>query len=229
MRIKEMTESERPREKMTLNGPESMSNGELLAILIGWGTKGVSAVDIAQSLLKLTGGSLIKLSQMTLGQLQTVYGLGGVKAVTVEAALELGRRFVEESMTIEKISIISPSQIYRMMRPALKGLSKEECWAVYLNSANYVLSREKISAGGLNSTLIDVKTVASAALEKKAVSVILVHNHPSGNPRPGPEDIRQTASLKNALTSLSIDLVDHVVICDDCYYSFADETVYENI
>lgn len=227
MRIKEMTESERPREKMSANGPENMSNGELLAILIGWGTKGVSAVDIAQNLLKLAGGSLIKLSQMTLGQLQTVYGLGGVKAVTVEAALELGRRFVGESMKIEKISIISPSQVYRMMRPAMKGLVSEECWAVFLNSANYVLAREKMSTGGLNSTLVDVKTIAATALEKKAVSVILVHNHPSGNPRPGKEDIRQTELLRQALTALSISLTDHVVICDDCYYSFADETVYE--
>ena len=226
MRIKEMTENERPREKMVLNGPEKMSSGELLAILIGWGTKGVSAVDIAQSLLKLAGGSLIKLSQMTLEQIQAVYGLGGVKAVTVEAALELGRRFVEESMHIEKTSIISPSQVYGMMRPAMKGLATEECWAVFLNSANYVLSREKMSSGGLNSTLVDVKTIAAMALEKKAVSVILVHNHPSGNPRPGKEDIRQTELLRQALTALSISLTDHVVICDDCYYSFADEMVY---
>ena len=101
------------------------------------------------------------------------------------------------------------------------------CWAVFLNSANYVLAREKMSTGGLNSTLVDVKTIAATALEKKAVSVILVHNHPSGNPRPGKEDIRQTELLRQALTALSISLTDHVVICDDCYYSFADETVYE--
>ncbi len=227
MRIKEMTENERPREKMVLNGPEKMSSGELLAILIGSGTKGVSAVDAAQSLLKLAEGSLIKLSQMTLRQIQSVHGLGGVKALTVASALELGRRFVEESMHIEKISIISPSQVFGMMRPAMKGLATEECWAVFLNSANYVLSREKMSAGGLNSTLVDIKTIAATALEKKAVSVILVHNHPSGNPRPGKEDIRQTELLRQALTALSISLTDHVVICDDCYYSFADEMVYE--
>lgn len=221
-----MTENERPREKMILNGPEKMSNGELLTILIGWGTKGVSAIDVAQNLLKLADGSLIKLSRMSLQQLQTVYGLGGVKAVTVEAALELGRRFVEENMNIEKISIISPSQVYAMMRPAMKGLETEECWAIFLNSANYVLAKEKMSAGGLNSTLIDVKTISASALEKKAVSVILVHNHPSGSPRPGQEDLRQTEALKTALTSLSISLTDHIIVCDDCFFSFADDTLY---
>lgn len=226
MKIKEMTENERPREKMILNGPEMMSNGELLAILIGWGTKGVSAVDAAQNLLKLAEGSLTRLSQMTLQQIQTIHGLGGVKAVTVEAALELGRRFVEENMRIEKTSIISPAQVYNMMRPVLKGLTKEECWVVFLNSANYVIAKKKMSTGGLNATLIDIKAISVSALEKKAVSVILVHNHPSGNPRPGTEDLRQTGLLKQALTSLSIDLMDHIVVCDDSYFSFADDTLY---
>lgn len=226
MKIKEMTENERPREKMILNGPESMSNGELLAILIGWGTRGVSALDIAQTLLKMADGSLIKLSQMTLAQIQGVHGLGGAKAVTVNAALELGRRFVEENMGIEKTSIISPAQVYGMMIPSMKGLMEEECWVIFLNSANYVISRDCMSTGGLNSTLFDVKKIAAAALEKRAVSVILVHNHPSGNPRPSPGDMKQTAALKDALNSLSIALTDHIVVSDDSYFSFADDCVY---
>lgn len=226
MKIKEMTENERPRERMILNGPQKMSNGDLLAILVGSGIRGVNAMDVAQNLLKVADGSLIKLSQMTLQQIQTVNGLGGVKAVTVEAALELGRRFVEENMSIEKVSIISPAQVYRMMRPAMKGLTMEECWAVFLNSANYVISKDRMSTGGLNSTLVDIKKISAAALEKKAVSVILVHNHPSGNPRPGTEDLKQTSALKQALSSLSIALVDHIVVCDDSYFSFADDTLY---
>lgn len=226
MKIKEMTENERPREKMILNGPESMSNGELLAILIGWGTRGVSALDIAQTLLKMAEGSLIKLSQMTLAQIQGVHGLGGAKAVTVNAALELGRRFVEENMGIEKTSIISPAQVYGMMIPSMKGLMEEECWVIFLNSANYVISRDCMSTGGLNSTLFDVKKIAAAALEKRAVSVILVHNHPSGNPRPSPGDMKQTTALKDALNSLSIALTDHIVVSDDSYFSFADDCVY---
>lgn len=211
---------------MILNGPESMSNGELLAILIGWGTRGVSALDIAQTLLKMAEGSLIKLSQMTLAQIQGVHGLGGAKAVTVNAALELGRRFVEENMGIEKTSIISPAQVYGMMIPSMKGLMEEECWVIFLNSANYVISRDCMSTGGLNSTLFDVKKIAAAALEKRAVSVILVHNHPSGNPRPSPGDMKQTTALKDALNSLSIALTDHIVVSDDSYFSFADDCVY---
>lgn len=226
MKIKEMTENERPRERMILNGPQKMSNGDLLAILVGSGIRGVNAMDVAQNLLKVADGSLTKLSQMTLQQIQTVNGLGGVKAVTVEAALELGKRFVEENMSIEKVSIISPAQVYRMMRPAMKGLTMEECWAVFLNSANYVISKDRMSTGGLNSTLVDIKKISAAALEKKAVSVILVHNHPSGNPRPGTEDLKQTSALKQALSSLSIALVDHIVVCDDSYFSFADDTLY---
>lgn len=227
MKIKEMTESERPRERLVQNGADKLSDGELLAILIGSGTRGMSAVDTSRTLLSLADGSLTRLSQMPLSRIRSVKGLGGVKAVTVAAALELGRRFIAEDMKIEKLSIISPAQVYRMMKPVMKGLTEEECWAVFLNSASYVISRERMSKGGLNSTLIDVKLIAAMALQKKAVSVILVHNHPSGNPRPGKEDLRQTAALKTALSSLSIDLTDHVVVCDDSYFSFADETMYE--
>lgn len=227
MKIKEMTEKERPRERLEQAGADKLSDGDLLAILIGSGTRGMSALDTSQALLSLAGGSLTKLSQMPLVQIRSVKGLGGAKAVTVAAALELGRRFVAEEMKIEKLSIISPVQVYRMMKPVMKGLTEEECWVVFLNSANYVISRERVSTGGLNSTLIDVKLIAAKALQNKAVSVILVHNHPSGNPRPGKEDIRQTAAVKTALSSLSIDLTDHIVICDDSYFSFADDTLYE--
>lgn len=227
MRIKEMAEAERPRERMMGSGPSNMSNGELISILLRTGIKGESAVEMAQRLLAKAGGSLTKLSQMNLKQFQSINGFGGMKALPIMAALELGRRFLDEGMAIEKLSVISPAQIFRMMKPALKGLTYEECWAVFLNSANYVISRERMSSGGLNSTVIDVKSIASIALTLKAVSVILVHNHPSGNPRPGNEDIRQTEILRLALSSLSISLVDHVVMCDDSYFSFADDTVYE--
>lgn len=204
-----------------------MSNGELLAILLRTGVKGMSALELAQSLLARADGSLVRMSRMPIDDIRSIYGLGGMKAVPIVAALELGRRFIEEGMSVEKMTIVSPSQIFRLMRPALKGLQSEECWAVFLNSAHYVIAKERMTAGGLNSTIVDIKVIAAEALARKAVSVILVHNHPSGNPRPGAEDIRQTEMLRQALTSLSISLVDHIVICDDSYYSFADETVYE--
>lgn len=227
MKIKEMTEKERPRERLVEKGAGDLSNGELLAILLRTGVKGASALELAQSLLAKVDGSLVKMSQMPMEAIRSVYGLGGMKAVPIVAALELGRRFFEEGMQVDKLTIVSPSQIYRLMKPGLKGLQNEECWAVFLNSAHYVISKERMTAGGINSTIVDIKTIAAKALARKAVSVILVHNHPSGNPRPGTEDIRQTELLRQALTSLSISLMDHVVICDDCYYSFADEMVYE--
>lgn len=227
MKIKEMTETERPRERLVEKGAADLSNGELLAILLRTGIKGASALELAQNLLVEADGSLVKMSQMPLERIRGIYGLGGMKAVPIVAALELGRRYFDEGMQVDKLAIVSPSQIFQLMKPALKGLQKEECWAVFLNSAHYVIAKEKMTAGGLNSTIVDIKTIAAEALARKAVAVILVHNHPSGNPRPGAEDIRQTELLRQALTSLSISLMDHVVVCDDSYYSFADETVYE--
>ena len=227
MKIKEMTETERPRERLVEKGAADLSNGELLAILLRTGIKGASALELAQNLLAEADGSLVKMSQMPLERIRGIYGLGGMKAVPIVAALELGRRYFDEGMQVDKLAIVSPSQIFQLMKPALKGLQKEECWAVFLNSAHYVIAKEKMTAGGLNSTIVDIKTIAAEALARKAVAVILVHNHPSGNPRPGAEDIRQTELLRQALTSLSISLMDHVVVCDDCYYSFADDTVYE--
>ena len=228
MKIKELTEGERPRERMLEYGPEALGTGELLAILLRSGTAGESAVELAQRLLALAGGSLVQLSQMPLERLRSLRGLGGTKVLPVIAALELGRRFLSEKSRVEKISIIAPAQVYRLMKPSLKGLETEECWVIYLNSARYIIGREKVSTGGLSATILDVKKIASSALDRKAQSLILVHNHPSGNPRPGSEDLNQTRALRNALDSLSIALLDHIVFCDDCYYSFADELVYRD-
>jgi DNA repair protein RadC len=228
MKIKELTEGERPRERMVKYGPEALGTGELLAILLRSGTKGESAVELAQRLLALAGGSLAQLSQLPLERLRKQRGLGGAKVLPVLAALELGRRFMEESSRFEKISIIAPSQVYRLMKPVLKGLETEECWVIYLNSARYITGREKVSTGGLNSTVFDVKKIVSSALDRRAQSLVLVHNHPSGNPRPGAEDLEQTKALHRALDAMSIKLLDHVVFCDDCYYSFADELIYRD-
>ena len=227
MKIKELSEGERPRERMMEFGAESLGTGELLAILLRSGTRGESAVELAQRLLSLAGGSLVQLSQLPLERLRAQRGLGGTKVLPVLAALELGRRFMAEQTRLDKIPVIAPAQVYRLMKPELKGLDTEECWVLLLNSARYVLARRRISSGGLNSTIIDVKRIAALALEHKAQSAILVHNHPSGNPRPGSEDKAQTLSLKRALDAFNIRLLDHVVFCDDSYYSFADETVYE--
>lgn len=228
MKIKELTEGERPRERMVKYGADALGTGELLAILLRSGTQGESALELAQRLLALAGGSLVQLSQLPLARLRSLRSLGGAKVLPVLAALELGRRFMEESSRFEKIPIIAPSQVYRLMKPSLKGLETEECWVIYLNSARYVTGREKVSTGGLSATIFDVKKIVSSALDRKAQSLVLVHNHPSGNPRPGTEDFDQTMALRRALDSMSISLLDHVVFCDDCYYSFADELVYRD-
>jgi DNA repair protein RadC len=133
---------------------------------------------------------------------------------------------MSEESRLEKVPIIAPAQVYSMMKPVLKGLETEECWVIYLNSARYVIGRECVSTGGLNATILDVKRIVASALERKAQSVVLVHNHPSGNPRPGMEDLSQTQALRRAMDSMSISLLDHVVLCDDSYYSFADEMMY---
>ena len=226
MKIKELTEGERPRERMMEYGAESLGTGELLAILLRSGTRGESAVDLAQRMLALAGGSLVQLSRIPVDRLRAQRGLGGTKVLPVIAALELGRRFMAEESRLDRIPVVAPSQVYRLMKPVMKGLETEECWVIYLNSAKYVISRECVSSGGLSSTIMDVKRIASSALEKKAQSVVLVHNHPSGNPRPGQEDIRQTQLLHDALAPLQIGLLDHVVFSDGRYYSFADEMVY---
>lgn len=227
MKIKELTEGERPRERMVKYGPEALGTGELLAILLRSGTRGESAVDLAQRLLALAGGSLVQLSQIPLERMRAHRGLGGAKVLPVLAALELGRRFISEESRLEKIPVIAPAQVYRMMKPVMKGLETEECWVIYLNSARYVIGRECVSSGGLNATILDVKRIVASALERRAQSVVLVHNHPSGNPRPGSEDLNQTLALRRAMDSMSISLLDHVVLCDDSYYSFADEIVYK--
>jgi len=227
MKIKELTEGERPRERMMEYGAENLGTGELLAILLRSGTRGESAVDLAQRMLAMAGGSLVQLSRIPVDRLRAQRGLGGTKVLPVIAALELGRRFMAEESRLEKIPVIAPAQVYIMMKPELKGLETEECWVIYLNAAKYVISKECVSSGGLNATIMDCKRIVASALDRKAQALVLVHNHPSGNPRPGSEDIRQTAALRAALKPFSIELVDHVVFSDDSYYSFVDETVYK--
>ena len=212
---------------MMEHGAESLGTGELLAILLRSGTRGESAVDLAQRMLALAGGSLVQLSRIPVDRLRAQRGLGGTKVLPVIAALELGRRFMAEESRLEKIPVIAPAQVYIMMKPELKGLETEECWVIYLNAAKYVISKECVSSGGLNATIMDCKRIVASALDRKAQALVLVHNHPSGNPRPGSEDIRQTAALRAALKPFSIELVDHVIFADDSYYSFADETVYK--
>lgn len=226
MRMKDLCKDDRPREKMIQKGAESLSNAELLAILLRTGTGSKNVVDLARELLDSADKSLRELAGMSIEKLCEVNGVGQCKAVTVAAAFELGRR-ISYTDSLERIYVSSPRVVFRIMAPNLKGLDHEECWVLFLNRANYILGKERMSVGGMDSTVIDVKTILRRALERKASGVILVHNHPSGNAMPGKADISQTASLKKALGICDIQLIDHVVVADGCWYSFADEQLNE--
>ena len=223
MRLKELCLDDRPREKLLEKGPSALSNAELLAIMIRTGTGKMNAVDVARALLKAADGRLNSISDMPLERLCSVSGIGKSKAAAIAAAFELGRRSSVELVVQDKVSVSSPKIVFRMMLPLLRGLDHEECWVMFLNRANYVLGKERMSVGGMESTVMDVKAILRRALERKAAGVILVHNHPSGSALPGQADIRQTGILKKALQTCEIQLIDHVVIAEDSWYSFADE------
>ena len=230
MRMKDLCLDDRPREKMVEKGSAALSNADLLAIMIRTGTGRMNAVDVARALLAEAEGRLNSIADMSMERLCSVSGIGPSKAVTIAAAFELGRRCAMELSVPEKVAVTSPKIVFRMMLPLLRGLDHEECWAIYLNRANFVLGKERMSVGGLESTVMDVKAILRRALERKASGVILVHNHPSGNAMPGYADIKQTGALKKALQTCEIQLIDHVVIAEDSWYSFADERlVSENM
>lgn len=212
---------------MFSKGAGAMSNAELLAILIGSGTKDENVLEVSNKLLKISGGKLSDIASMDPGQITSVNGIGKNKYAAIAAAFELGRRCALEEPGIEKNSITSAGMVYRIMIPHMKGLDHEECWVLLLNRANYVIHKEMIGLGGITSTTVDTKIIMKKALDKKACGIILVHNHPSSNPRPGKMDMEVTSSLKKASQTFDISLIDHVIVSDDSYYSFAEDRVIE--
>lgn len=226
MKIKELCADERPREKMFSKGAGAMSNAELLAILIGSGTKNQNVLEVANRLLATVEGDLSRIAAMDPSEVMAMDGIGRVRYTSIAAALELGKRCCLDARGIEKVPVCSPRTAYRLMIPVMKGLKHEEFWLILLNRANYVLRKEMVSRGGISSTVVDSKLIVKRALDTHATGVILVHNHPSGNPRPGREDLVQTKDIKKALGTFDISLVDHIIVCDDSLFSFADEEVY---
>ena len=227
MNMKEMGADERPREKMLAFGPGVLSNAELLAILLRTGTGKENALDVSRNLLRAAGGSLTELSSMTVTGMKLIPGIGRLKAATVMAAFELGRRFAFEEFPYEKTPLTSAAEVYRLMFSTLKGLDHEQCWVVYLNRSNFVIDKVKISDGGFNETTVDVQMIIRGALERKAAGLVLVHNHPSGNPQPGKMDIVLTGRLSRAAKVMNISVIDHIIFSDSAYYSFEEETLHE--
>ena len=226
MRIKDLCVDERPREKMLSKGAGAMSNAELLAILIGSGTRKENVLEVANRLLSSADGNLSRIADMDKTKVMAMDGIGKGRYASIAAAFELGRRCCLEDPGLEKVPLCDPAMVYKMMLPRMKGLDHEEFWIIYLTRANYVIHKEMLSMGGLSATVVDPRLVVKKALDKRACGIIMVHNHPSGNPMPGMEDLAQTAAMKKAASTFDISITDHVIICDDRYYSFADDKVY---
>ena len=212
---------------MIERGASSLSNAELLAILLRTGTGKQNVLEVAQTILAKVDGELDALAGMSVDMLCETKGVGTSKAVALAAAFELGRRWFSEDGVAKRRKITGPEDVFRMMYPLLRDLDSEECWVIYLNNANLCLGKEKLSTGGPDSTVLDSRVVLRKAFEKKASGVILVHNHPAGNAYPSPADIAKTKAIKNALKACEMSLIDHVVIGSSNYYSFSDECLVD--
>ena len=199
-----------------------MTNAELLAILIGSGTRKENVLEVANRLLARVDGKLSGIASMDPCEMTAMEGIGSVRYSSIAAALELGKRSCLEDPGIEKNPVCSPTTVFRMMLPVLKGLEYEEFWIILLNRANYVICKEMISLGGIGATVAEPRQIVKRALDKHATGLILVHNHPSGNPEPGEADKARTSAMKKAANTFDIALLDHVIITDGCYFSFAE-------
>ncbi len=220
--IKKWAEDDRPREKLLQKGKLSLSDSELIAILLGSGSKNESAVELSKKILASVQNNLNQLGKLSVQQLCKFKGIGPAKAVGIVAALELGRRRrLEEALEQKKIS--SSQSVFEIMQPVIGELSHEEFWILYLNNSNKVIEQFQISKGGITGTLVDVRITLRKALELGAVSIILVHNHPSGNLKASEADKQLTKKLKTASESLDIKVLDHIIVTEKSYLSFADE------
>lgn len=222
--IKQWAEADRPREKLLQKGKQSLSDAELLAILIASGNREESAVQLSQRILLDSENKLNNLGRLSVKQLTRFKGIGEAKAITIVAALELGRRRRSESAS-EKKKITSSDVAYEIMQPIIGDLNHEEFWILYLNNSNRVLQKLQLSKGGITGTLVDVRIAFKNALESGATSIILAHNHPSGTLKPSQADIKLTKKLKIAGESLDIKVLDHLIITQNNYFSFANEGI----
>jgi DNA repair protein RadC len=220
--IKQWAKDDRPREKLLLNGAENLSNSELLAILIHNGTKEKSAVDLGKEVFRLGKDNLNELGKLTVKELTKIKGIGAAKAITIAAALELGRRR-HASGSLEKATVSSGNEIASYLRTALKDYRHEVFAVMFLNQANKVNHFEVISEGGITGTVADPRIILKKALEHDAVSVILSHNHPSGSLKPSRADEMLTGKIKEAAKYFDIRVIDHIIVSEDGYFSFADE------
>ena len=220
--IKYWAEDDQPREKLMLKGKAVLSDAELIAILIGSGSRNESAVELSKCILKSVDNNLNALGKLSLQQLMNFKGIGEAKAVTIAAAMELGRRRRDEN-TVELKKITSSKAVFEIMQPLIGELPHEEFWILYLNNSNKVIYKTQLSKGGITGTVVDVRLAFKLALEHNATGIILVHNHPSGALQASEPDKQITRQMKLAGHSLSVNVLDHVIVTEKAYLSFADD------
>jgi DNA repair protein RadC len=222
--IKQWAKDDRPREKLLLKGAESLSDSELLAILIGNGTRSKTAIDLAKEILILGKNNLPELGKLTVKELMKIKGVGEAKAITVVAALEIGRR--RQAMNYrEKAVMTSSNDVANYLQSLLKDYRHEVFAVLFLNRANKINHFEIVSEGGITGTVADPRIILKKALEEDAVSLILCHNHPSGSLKPSNADLELTKKIKEAAKFFDIKVMDHLIVSDSGYYSFADEGI----
>ncbi len=224
LNIKDWSVQDRPREKLLAQGRKTLSDAELIAILIGSGSRNESAVDLSKRILASVNNNLVDLARLEVPDLTKFKGIGEAKAISIVAALELGRRRNGTDKTI-KSKITSSNDAYQALLPKLQDLNTEEFWVLMLNRQNEIIELKQISSGGVAGTVVDPKVIFKSALQFLASGIILSHNHPSGNLKPSKADIAITNKLKSAGESLEINVLDHLIISEQGYYSFADEGI----
>lgn len=222
--INQWAEDDRPREKFLLKGKAALSDSELLAILIGSGTRNESAVQLCQRILVAANNNLNQLGKLSIKQLMEFKGIGEAKAIAIAAALELGRRRRSEG-TVEWDKITSSKAVFNIMQPIIGELLHEEFWVLFLNNSNKVIHKAQLSKGGITGTIVDTRIIFKTALEYNAISLILTHNHPSGKLLASDSDKDITRKLQLAGEQMDIMILDHVIITESNYYSFADEGI----
>lgn len=222
--IKNWSQDDQPREKLLYKGKATLSDAELVAILIGSGNKNESAVALCKRILASVDNNLNELGKLSIKQLLEFNGIGEAKAITIIAALELGRRRRGEE-AIEKKKITSSKSVFELMQPIIGELQHEEFWIIYVNNSNKIIQKTQLSKGGITGTLVDVRLVLKSALEVGATGLILAHNHPSGTLKPSEADKQITNKLKIGAGSLDIKVLDHLIITENAYFSFADDGI----
>ena len=222
--IKNWSQDDQPREKLLNKGKATLSDTELVAILIGSGNRNESAVDLCKRILASVDNNLNALGKLSIKQLMEFKGIGEAKAIAIVAALELGRRRRGEE-ALQKKQISSSKSVFELMQPVIGELQHEEFWIIYLNNSNKVIQKNQLSKGGITGTLVDVRLVLKNALEVGAVGLILAHNHPSGTLKPSETDKQITNKLKVAAESLDIKVLDHLIITENADFSFVDENL----